>query len=67
MFVNFGANVVDTGPAEEPNELSFKKGEVLQILDRAGKWWEARKEDGSEGSKSCFLKFRCGEFIVISI
>ncbi|KAF8233455.1 hypothetical protein L208DRAFT_1395704 [Tricholoma matsutake] len=39
-----------TGPAEEPNELSFKKGEVLQILDRAGKWWEARKEDGSEGT-----------------
>jgi SH3 domain len=46
--------VVDTAVPDDPNELSFKKGEVLQILDKSGKWWEARKDDGTEGSKSFF-------------
>ncbi|TEB27816.1 hypothetical protein FA13DRAFT_1816234 [Coprinellus micaceus] len=35
--------------SEDPSELSFRKGEVLEILDRTGKWWEGRREDGSTG------------------
>ena len=46
---------IDTGVADDPNELSFKKGDVLEILDKTGKWWEARKEDGAEGSESSSL------------
>lgn len=34
---------------EDPGELSFKKGDILQILDSTGKWWEARRADGTSG------------------
>ncbi|KAG0756263.1 hypothetical protein G6F16_011440 [Rhizopus arrhizus] len=34
---------------EDPNELSFSKGEILEIVDRNGNWWQARKSDGTEG------------------
>ncbi|TPX39856.1 hypothetical protein SeMB42_g06219 [Synchytrium endobioticum] len=28
---------------EDPNEMSFKKGDSLDILDTSGKWWHARR------------------------
>ncbi|KAI7897674.1 uncharacterized protein BX663DRAFT_444591, partial [Cokeromyces recurvatus] len=34
---------------EDPNELSFNKGEVLEIAERNGNWWQARKADGTVG------------------
>jgi len=34
---------------DDPNEISFVKGEILTILDNSGKWFNARKMDGSEG------------------
>ncbi|KAI8096672.1 uncharacterized protein BX664DRAFT_324581 [Halteromyces radiatus] len=34
---------------DDPNELSFEKNEVLDILDRKGNWWQARKQDGTTG------------------
>ncbi|KAF9959684.1 Transmembrane osmosensor [Mortierella alpina] len=34
---------------EDTNELGFVKGEVLDIVDNKGKWWQARKQDGSIG------------------
>ncbi|KAG9307788.1 hypothetical protein G9A89_023353 [Geosiphon pyriformis] len=34
---------------EDPNELSFSKGEILDIVDNKGKWWQAKKLDGSVG------------------
>ncbi|KAF1800529.1 hypothetical protein V8B55DRAFT_1535285 [Mucor lusitanicus] len=34
---------------DDPNELSFAKGETLDIVDRNGNWWQARKADGSVG------------------
>jgi SHO1 osmosensor len=34
---------------EDPNELSFSKGEILDIVDNKGKWWQARKADGTVG------------------
>ncbi|CEP14448.1 hypothetical protein [Parasitella parasitica] len=35
--------------AQDPNELSFEKGEVLEIVDRKGNWWHARKNNGAIG------------------
>ncbi|GAB5586355.1 Transmembrane osmosensor [Umbelopsis nana] len=34
---------------DDPNELSFAKGDVLQVHDKRGNWWQARKMDGSVG------------------
>ncbi|KAJ8295911.1 hypothetical protein BJY59DRAFT_711655 [Rhodotorula toruloides] len=34
---------------DDPNEISFAKGEILDILDNSGKWWQARKTDGTKG------------------
>jgi len=37
------------GSADDPNELSFTKGDLLDIVDTQGKWWQAKKADGSIG------------------
>jgi SHO1 osmosensor len=34
----------------DPNEVSFSKGEILDIIDKNEKWWQERKEDGTIGS-----------------
>ncbi|KAK5809869.1 hypothetical protein F5H01DRAFT_280189 [Linnemannia elongata] len=34
---------------EDPNELGFIKGEVLDIVDPKFRWWMARKQDGTIG------------------
>ncbi|KAI8338025.1 hypothetical protein BC941DRAFT_424386 [Chlamydoabsidia padenii] len=34
---------------EDPSELSFERGDILEIQDRRGNWWQARKADGSTG------------------
>lgn len=44
--------MADTASTDDPNEISFAKGDILEILDKNGKWWQARKADGSVGSKS---------------
>jgi hypothetical protein len=43
--------IVDTASADDPNELSFQKGELLDIVDNSGKWWQAKKADGTTGSE----------------
>ncbi|KAG1453160.1 hypothetical protein G6F56_007641 [Rhizopus delemar] len=37
------------GSPDDPAELSFEKGDMLEILDKRGNWWQARKEDGTTG------------------
>jgi len=44
----------DTGSADDPNEISFAKGELLDIVDKQGKWWQAKKSDGTVGSEYPF-------------
>ncbi|KAJ7762394.1 hypothetical protein DFH07DRAFT_409758 [Mycena maculata] len=38
-----------TASADDPNEISFSKGEILDIVDKQGKWWQAKKGDGAVG------------------
>lgn len=45
----------DTASPDDPNEISFIKGEVLDIIDKQGKWWQAKKGDGSIGSEYFIL------------
>ncbi|XP_006462974.1 hypothetical protein AGABI2DRAFT_194016 [Agaricus bisporus var. bisporus H97] len=33
----------------DPSELTFARGEVLEIFDKSGKWWEAMKSNGARG------------------
>ncbi|KAI0315667.1 hypothetical protein OF83DRAFT_1061673 [Amylostereum chailletii] len=38
-----------TASPDDPNEISFAKGEILDIVDKQGKWWQAKKDDGTIG------------------
>lgn len=41
----------DTGSSEDPSELTFTKGQILDILSTSDRWWEARTTDGKTGSE----------------
>ncbi|KAK7048577.1 hypothetical protein R3P38DRAFT_2870241 [Favolaschia claudopus] len=38
-----------TADPSDPNELSFRKGDLFEIAHKRGKWWLARNADGSTG------------------
>ena len=40
----------DTASVDDPYEISFSKGEILDVVDNTGRWWQAQKEDGTLGS-----------------
>ncbi|KJA20151.1 hypothetical protein HYPSUDRAFT_43508 [Hypholoma sublateritium FD-334 SS-4] len=37
------------GSTKDPNELAFKKGDILLIFDTSSKWWEAKTKNGRNG------------------
>lgn len=41
--------LVDRANPNDPNELSFEKDELIEILDRRGNWWQAKKHNGAIG------------------
>lgn len=41
--------VLDVANKEDPNELSFSKGEVLYVHEKKGSWWQAKKSTGAVG------------------
>ena len=47
----------DSASPDDPSEISFTKGEILDIVDKQGKWWQARKADGALGSAYCLFIF----------
>ncbi|GHJ90121.1 hypothetical protein NliqN6_6523 [Naganishia liquefaciens] len=38
-----------TASPDDPNEVSFAKGEILDIMDASGKWWQCRNQNGQVG------------------
>ncbi|KAJ9112100.1 hypothetical protein QFC22_006400 [Naganishia vaughanmartiniae] len=43
-----------TASPDDPNEVSFVKGEVLDIMDASGKWWQCRNQNGQVGNVDQF-------------
>lgn len=41
--------LLDQANPKDPNELDFDRGEVVEIIDRKGNWWQARKTNGQVG------------------
>jgi SH3 domain len=41
--------------ADHSDELSFSRGEILYVFGEGIDWWDARKADGSTGSKCIFF------------
>lgn len=42
-------HLLDQANPKDPNELDFDRGEVVEIIDRKGNWWQARKANGQVG------------------
>lgn len=34
---------------DDPNELTFEKGENFKVLDNKGKWWQVQTQAGKVG------------------
>jgi SHO1 osmosensor len=52
ISANIALDVIDKANEDDPNEISFEKNEVLEVLDKGGKWWQVKRQDGTIGSAS---------------
>ena len=52
---NFNYTTADTASPDDPDDLSFSRGDILHIIDNADIWWRAETEDGTRGSMSYLL------------
>lgn len=43
------ANYAYSASPDDPNEVSFAKGEILEVLDNTGKWFQVRTSAGQQG------------------
>ena len=41
--------LIDKASPDDPTELSFKKGDILHVVERKGNWWQARNSEGATG------------------
>ncbi|KAJ7503836.1 hypothetical protein B0H11DRAFT_1625530, partial [Mycena galericulata] len=42
---------------DDPDEISFSRGEVLDIIDKQGRWWLIQNAEGLVGSASVPSRF----------
>ncbi|CAG8466847.1 9109_t:CDS:2 [Dentiscutata erythropus] len=55
------------GSPEDRTELSFAKDDYLDIASKEGKWWNARKADGTTGiAPSNYLSFAKADYLDIA-
>lgn len=47
----------DTASLDDPNEISFAKGDILDIVNNTGRWWQAKRTDGTIGSELVVTRF----------
>jgi len=38
---------------DDPNEVSFGKGDILDVIDNTGKWFQVRTPTGHTGVSLC--------------
>lgn len=41
----------DTASADDPTEVSFRKGEMFAVISKSDLWWEVKKVNGQQGSE----------------
>jgi SHO1 osmosensor len=41
---------------DDPNEVSFAKGDMLDVLDATGKWFQVRAPSGQTGVSGVHLR-----------
>ena len=54
MRLLLGAHIcsIDIASGDDSSQLSFTKGDILDILNDFGEWWHAKRPDGISGSTS---------------
>ena len=41
---------------DDPNEVSFAKGDLLDVIDSTGKWFQVRTPSGQQGVSTVSLE-----------
>jgi hypothetical protein len=51
LLCDYAANDSFEDTGEDSDELSFKRGDILDIIDKSTTYWRARKADGTSGGE----------------